>query len=250
LPEGALLGFAMAVFAALVGTWVATRLTDTAFARPPALRVGAVVAAVGITALTAYSLYRPAVDPGTRATVQLTDVNSGPNRTVQATVRMQPADAADDAEWFTGTAWQGHGFVVAPLEKIGDGVYRTTKPLPVHGQWKAMIRLHRGAELAAIPVYLPEDTAIPAKGVAATHTFTREFVSDKRLLQREQKTGVAGWLTAVAYLTVAAIGYFLLGLLAWGLHRLARVAPGAAAPPSGAGRRFDRAPARSPVAAG
>jgi len=112
-----------------------------------------------------------------------------------------------------------------------------------------MIRLHRGAELAAVPIYLPEDTAIPAKGVPATQHFTREFVSDKKLLQREQKTGVAGWLTAVAYLTVAAIGYFLLGLLAWGLHRLASVAPGAATRPGG--RRFERAPAapREPVAA-
>jgi hypothetical protein len=240
----------MALFAALVGTWVATRLNDTAFARPPALRIAAVLAAVGITACTAYALYRPAVEPGTTASVTLTDVQPGPNRTVQATVRLHPADAADDAEWFTGTAWQGHGFVVAQLKRIGPGLYRTTKPLPVHGDWKSMIRLHRGAELAAVPVYLPEDKAIPAKGVAAPQRFTREFVSDKKLLQREQKTGVAGWLTAVAYLTVAAIGYFLLGLLAWGLHRLARVAPGAATPPSGAGRRFERAPAtaREPVA--
>jgi hypothetical protein len=249
LPEGAVLGFAMAVLGALVGAWVATRLSDTAVQRPPALRAAAVVAAIGITALTALALYRPAVEEGVRAAVQLTDVESGAGRSVQAVVRFDPPSAPDGAEWLTATAWQGDGFVVDPLEKVGDGVYRTTRPLPVHGNWKAMIRLHRGAELAAIPVYMPEDKAIPAKGVPATQRFTREFVSDRQLLQREQKSGVAGWLTAVAYLTVAAIGYFLLGLLAWGLHRLAGAADREAPTrPAGArgGGRFRRPSAPAP----
>jgi hypothetical protein len=46
-------------------------------------------------------------------------------------------------------------------------------------------------------------------------------VPDNELLQREQKTDVAGSLTAIAYSVVAAIALSLLTLLAWGLHRLA-----------------------------
>jgi hypothetical protein len=56
-------------------------------------------------------------------------------------------------------------------------------------------------------------------------------VPDSQVLQREQKTDVAGTLTAIAYSVVAAIALALLALLAWGLHRLAVTSPGT--PPRG-----------------
>ena len=40
------------------------------------------------------------------------------------------------------------------------------------------------------------------------------------ILQRERKDGVSGWLTAAAYLTVAAIAASLIALIAWALLRL------------------------------
>ena len=55
------------------------------------------------------------------------------------------------------------------LERVGPGVYQTTKPIPVHGEWKALLRLHRGNSLQAVPIYLPRDTAIPAAEVPADH---------------------------------------------------------------------------------
>ncbi len=149
----------------------------------------------------------------------LTEVQSGPNRTVEAVVRMQPADAADDAECLTATAWQGGGFVVDKLQRVEEGVYRTTQPIPVHGSWKALIRMSRGNTLSAIPIFLPEDRAIPARGVPAPASFTRTFVADHTLLQREQKSA-AGWLWAVAYTVVGLIFLSLLALMAWALRRL------------------------------
>ena len=42
---------------------------------------------------------------------------------------------------------------------------KSTKPLPVHGTWKTLIRLQRDNYVAGLPVYLPEDSAIPAPAV-------------------------------------------------------------------------------------
>ena len=82
-----------------------------------------------------------------------------------------------------------------------------------------MIRLHDGRSLTAVPVYLPEDPAIPVKGVPAEASFTREFVADHELLQREQKTAAPA-LWGVAYAVVLGIALAFLGLLAWGVHRV------------------------------
>ena len=86
---------------------------------------------------------------------------------VQATVALQPADAAEGAEWFDLTAWQGGGLVVDRLEQIGPGRYRTTEPIPVSGSWKTMVRLHKGNSLTALPIYLPRDAAIPVGEIPA-----------------------------------------------------------------------------------
>ena len=151
---------------------------------------------------------------------------------MHADVTLNPRDAADDAEWLTATAWQGDGLVVDRLERVGPGRYRTTEPIPVHGNWKALIRLHNGNSLTAVPIFLPSDEALPAKEVPAEASFERTFVADHEILQREQKSAAPG-LTAIAYSVVVAIALSLLGLLAWGLHRLGSVSettPEAAAP--------------------
>jgi hypothetical protein len=68
---------------------------------------------------------------------------------------------------------------------------------------------------------MPRDDAIPAPGVPARASATRELTSDHKVLQREQKQGVPGWLDAVAHLVVLAIALSLLAVLAWGVGRLA-----------------------------
>jgi hypothetical protein len=159
--------------------------------------------------------------PGQSARVTLTDVAGGDQRQVSARIELSPRDAADDARWLTVTAWQGGGFVVDDLQRVGPGVYRTTRPIPVHGEWKALLRMHRGDSLQGVPIYMPRDAAIPAPEVPAERTFVRTFVPDKRLLQREAKDGASPVLSVAAYGTVLAIALTLLGSLAWGLRRLA-----------------------------
>ncbi len=233
-PEGALLGFVAAIAGALLGAWAGSRLSVTPAPGLLSLRRAAVVGAAGVAALVAFALYKPA-DEGVRAQVALTDVRGGSERTVNADVRLSPTGAADHAEWLTATAWQGDGLVVDRLRKVGPGHYRTTEPIPVNGNWKALIRLHNGNSLTAVPVFLPRDQAIPAKEVPARAEFTRTFVADHQILQREQKAA-AGWLTIAAYLGVVAIALALLALLVWGLHRLASGGGGAPRPPREAAR--------------
>jgi hypothetical protein len=252
VPEGIIFGLAAAVAGALIGAWIGDRLSVERRDHDRRLDRAALVAALGASVLIAVALYKPGVE-NVQAQVTLTDVSPAPQREVEATVRMIPADAADDAEWLTATAWQGDGFLVDRLERVSEGVYRTTQPIPVHGNWKALIRMHRGNTLSGVPIFLPEDRGIPAPEVAATAQFTRTFQADHRILQREQKSA-AGWLWAVAYAVVGLITFSLLALMAWALRRLSAAAgeppasdDGAASAPS---RRTARAPRPTPHATG
>ena len=109
-----------------------------------------------------------------------------------------------------------------------------------------MVRYSGGNTLNSMPIYLPEDPAIPVEGVPASPSFERSFQADHEVLQREQKD-VAGWLTIVAYLVVAAIAFALLVMIAWALHRLAVVveepsAAGAGGAPATHSERTDDRP--------
>ena len=158
-----------------------------------------------------------------QANVTLHNVRAGPQREVSATVRIDPPQAAKDPAWLNATAWQGGGLVIDKLAPAGNGVYRTTDPIPVWGDWKATIRLQRGRQILGLPIYMPNDAAIPwAPGVAAKRHFTRSFVADHEVLQREQKPGVPGWLKTAAPLVVLALALGFVASLAWGLGRVAR----------------------------
>jgi hypothetical protein len=174
------------------------------------------------------------------AAVTVDQVKPPPERTANLTVRLDPPDAADDAEWFNATAWQGGGSALVRMERVAPGTYRTAEPLPVDGSWKSIVRLHTGDAIRGMPVFMPEDPAIPAKEVAAPPSFTREFVLDKKNLQREQKEGVAGSLTTGAYLTVLAIATALIAALVFAVARLGGSGGGSEPPNRRAPRRRAR----------
>jgi hypothetical protein len=222
----------MAIAGGLVGAFVGSALGSARPARRVHLpRVAP--AAIGLAAIIAVMGYGLDTKPaeGMRASVALRDVTPAPNRAVEATVRIDPPTAAEDADWLTAMAWQGGGLHNDPLQKVGPGVWRTTKPLPVHGNWKALVRLQRKRSIVAVPVYLPKDAAIPAPETPAPARFERSFVLEKHILQREQKSDVPASLAKIAYSTVGSIVLALLTLLGWSLTRLAQKAdPGSAAP--------------------
>jgi hypothetical protein len=168
--------------------------------------------------------------PPIRAAVALEQTRPAPDREVVATVRLDPARAADDAKWFHAMAWQGGGSRLVPLREIGaggDGLYRTTEPVPVHGEWKAMIRLHTGSSILALPLYMPDDPAIPARGIPAPAHFDRAFQVDHEVLRREER-GAASWLTGAAYGALAVIALAWLAAIGAAVTRFER--RGAAVP--------------------
>jgi hypothetical protein len=226
LPEAAVAGLVTAVAAGAVGGFVGGALTGAGPAVGVPARLTAIdkraglLGGVALVAVLAWNV--PLAETGPRsATIALRDIDSGPQRTVAATIRVEPASAVGSKpEFFNVTAWQGGASVVDPLERTGPGEYRTTKPIPVHGGWKATLRLQQGSSLVAVPIFQPEDRAIPAPETPAVGNFTREFRPDIVVLQRERKQDVAGALSAVAYLTVLVIALALFALLAWSLLRV------------------------------
>jgi hypothetical protein len=215
LPEAAIAGIITAVASgALVSREDGRRLVS-------ADRRAALLAGLTLMAVIAWALPMSTSGPE-RAQVALKDIQSGPNRTVAATIRLEPRDAVKDPEFMNVTAWQGGGRVLDPLEKVGDGVYRTTKPIPVYDGWKSTMRIQQGDALISMPLYMPRDQAIPAEEVPAKANFTRGFVADHKVLQRERKENVPGVLTLIAYLTVLAIALGILALIAWSLLRVDR----------------------------
>jgi hypothetical protein len=221
LPEAPIAAFVIAVAGGVVGGFIGRALSAGDFTPQPVPRLALPAALVAIVAVLVYATPISSGEP-VRANLTLTEVAPPPERTVHGRVAFDPPDAADGATWLNSTAWQGGEgrSVVAPLEEVSEGVYRTTEPIPVYGTWKASIRLHEGTAVQGLAVYFPRDEAIPVEGIPARPQFTREFVLDKELLRREEKGDVPGWLAAFAYLSVLLIGLGLYGSMGWGLRRL------------------------------
>jgi hypothetical protein len=235
-PEGAIVGFLAALAGAMIGAWMGARITVDPGVPRPRLRVAALGGAVALTAMVAFGLYTVS-DQGVSARVALSDFSGGPGgREAHATIALDPPDAAAGADWFDVTAWQGGGLVIDRLERTGPGRYRTTGAIPIHGDWKTLLRLEQGNSLTALPIYLPADAAIPVAGVPAPASFERPFGNEHKLLQREQ-TGGSPAVVALAYSVVAGIALGLLALLAWALHRLS-FGPAAERRRAGAGRQL------------
>lgn len=222
LPAAIALSLPAAIAGGVLGSFIAGGLRlDAALVGRPRAWAAAGGSLLAFAAIVAVLL--PTTAPtDVNGRIALRTVQSGPDRTVMATVRFDDPAAVRDADWLTMTAWQGHGpLIVDHLRSLGDGVWATTRPIPVSGDWKAMIRFARGSDLAAIPVSLPADAAIPVGAVRALPIATRAFQPDRHVLQRERKQDVPGWLWGLSGLIVLGITASLLLLIGWGLVRLA-----------------------------
>jgi hypothetical protein len=193
LPEAAILGAVAAVGAAVLGAAVGGAIARDR-ARP--LPVAAVVAAGAACVLVvALPLPRAVGDVQADMTVDLVEQPGW----ADVEVRLTPSDAADDAYWFQATAWQGGGLVLADMEPTGEpGTYRTSEPVPVYGLWKTMLRLHRGGEMMAVPVWFPADAEI-GEGEIAARDRTIDFASERLYLMREAADRADGVLSPVVH---------------------------------------------------
>lgn len=198
LPEAMILATVGAVGAALLGVAFARALTGDGTARHPRTTV---VALAGLACLVVILLpmRRPTGD--VVADVRLEPAADG---TAFVTASLTPADAAEDAYWFQASAWQGGGLVVTEMQRTGDGPeYRSSEPVPVDGLWKSLLRLHRGAEMMTVPIYLPADPEIDEPEIPAVDRVAA-FESEREYLLRETHDGNA-WLSPLVHLYLVAV---------------------------------------------
>jgi hypothetical protein len=227
LPDAAVLGFVAAVAGSVIGAFIGRALLPPDVERQRAPRLAGVAAWAMALAVLVVPFHMTA-RTGYRATVGLIRVPGASTDEVSAVVSLDPPGAAVNANWFDVTDWQGgsgtwgggqEGLVIRQFRKVSPGIYRTDGSFPVGGNWKALIRLHTGNSIEAVPVFLPRDPAIPAPGVPATANFTRSFVADKQILQREA-TGGSPLVQNIAYALCGLIAVVWVASLAWGLHHL------------------------------
>ncbi len=161
------------------------------------------------------------------------------------TVTFEPADAVDDAAWFYALAWQGRGpggkiedvtrdpvadipgVVRVAMKSTGEpGQYVSEHPLPLYGQWKTLLRIHKlPRTMVAVPLHAPDDPAIEAaKGreIVTTNGEVVEVTSEKQFLQREVKDDVPGYLWALAYGLVMSSWVILILFFGWCYSSAAR----------------------------
>ena len=241
LVEGTLMAVVGGVTGALFGALLALGLRRQ-LPRPAVARTVFVASLLALSAGVVNGLIAT-VPTDVRATFEFDEVQAEP-RTANVQVELDPATAVDDPTWIQITAWQGDGLVVTNLERTAPGQYRTTEPVPLHGTWKTMLRVHDGRELYAVPIYLPEDPVIDAPAIPATDGVTREAVPEIEILQRELKDDAPGWLWALSGAIVLACTLAIVTAMGWGIGRFARRgtssdATQSAAPrvPAGAGSR-------------
>lgn len=212
-PEAVVLGVIAALGAAVLGAAVAAGLTRT----PIAISRLALVAA-GIACLGVILIPLPRTTGQVSADVRIEPTGGGRGDIVAT---LHPADAADDAYWFQASSWQGGGLVLADMKATGNpGEYRTEHPVPIGGSdtgqryWKTLLRLHRGLEMMAVPIYLPADPTINKPEIPAVDG-TRPFQSEREYLLRETSDGNA-WLSPLVHtgLVLAACGWTLAFVIA------------------------------------
>jgi hypothetical protein len=230
LPEALVVGLVAALAAAVLGAALATALAAPSPSRVPAPLV--VAAVLGV--LVSLALPAPRRVGDVTASIRLNWVDD--DRAI-VDVRLDPSDAADDARWFTAGSWQWGDRTIRHMEEIGPGRYTSEEPLFLGGRGKALLRLHRGAEMMAVAIRLPADPEYDLREVPAQDR-TTEFVGEQRYLQREADEA-DGWLARGVYALVAVLASAWVASLAFAVSRIGRdgrrqAAEGAAMGPRGA----------------
>ncbi|MCQ4121232.1 hypothetical protein [Rhodococcus tibetensis] len=232
-PEALAMAVPVGIAAGACGALLGRVLRSEGLPRPALSRTIVVATVLVIGGATANGLIATVPENAT-ATVALTDAAPEGGRMVNAEVTIDPPElASDDPAWVSILSWQGgpdldNGFTVDNLERTGPGTYRTNEPVPVHGTWKTLLRVQDGRTMTAVPIFLPSDPGIGAEELPAEASFTREFVPEITILQRERNFDHPSWLFAAASLVVLACTLALVSALAWGAGRIGKYTRGQA----------------------
>lgn len=200
-PEAVVLAVVAAAGGAVLGT------TLGGVARSRSLGIGPrALAAAGLAVVVVLALPYPRRTGDVTAAITLDYTGDG-RGWVEA--ELTPPGAADGARWFQASAWQGGGLVTADMEEVAPGTWRSERPVPIEAPWKTLLRLHRGAEMMAVPLFLPADARIDGPRGAEFPALDKvaPFEDESLYLLREQEGGgspVYGWGVPGLVLSLAA----------------------------------------------
>ncbi len=233
-PEALAMAVPVAILVGVCGAMAGMVITGQRLPRR-AIGIGIVVATVLVIGGAVANGLQYQVPKDATAAIKLTEIsNVNGHKMVQADVRINPPNLiSSNPEWVSILSWQGglaneRGIVVDNLQRVGPGHYRSTKDIPVWGQWKTLLRVHDGKILAGVPIYLAADPGIgkPAEGIAAQRPNAPEifgaphFQQEMTILQRERTTDAPAWLWTAAGLVVLACTLTLIAGLTWGAGRI------------------------------
>jgi hypothetical protein len=225
-PEAYVLALLAAVSGGVLGAMIGRALLPSTATRSATPHFAAGLAFAGALGVIAVALPIGST-AGAKADVVVTAARAS---TADLTITLHPASLANDVAWFNVTSWQGSrelvggtGLQITLLDRVSPGVYKTQHPVPVAGDYKSVLRLATSTTQQAIPVYMPEDKGIPAAGIPASPTFTRDFQPDQSLLQREAIGGSTS-LKRIAYGVLGVLALLWIATLSLGLRRLDRSA--------------------------
>jgi len=170
----------------------------------PAVGRSIMVGSVVVTALAVANGLHATVPKDAQASFQVTEVGTQSSPEILVDVELTEGLVDKHPTWVQVTAWQGGGpgVVTDRLERTGDNTWRSTKPVPIGGNWKTLLRVQDGRMLTAVPIYLPADEALGAEELPTDASFTRDFIPEIDILQRERSEDHPAWLWGAANLVV------------------------------------------------
>ena len=217
--------------------------------RLPSPNVGRVivVGSILVTGAAAANGLYATVPKDATASITTTQVGTDAEPEIMAKVSVQPADLIDDdPTWVQLTAWQGgtddtKGVVTHRLKRTGENTWESTQPVPVGGNWKTLLRVQDGRMLAGVPIFMPADAPLDVKEVPVEPKFTRDFVPEIEILQRERDFDSPAWMWGVANLIVLLCSLAILAGISVAVGRVSRriaelgAAPVGSTPPTSDG---------------
>ncbi|MGV0583620.1 hypothetical protein ABQE45_07720 [Mycobacteroides chelonae] len=225
-PEALAMSVPAAIAMGVCGALLGMVLTGQKLPKRSVSITAVVLTVLVLGAVVANGL-RTEVPEHATATITLSELsNDAGKQMVSADVVINPRDLiSDDPEWVTILSWQGglandHGLAIDRLQKISEGHYRSTQPIPVYGSWKTLLRVQDGTTMTGVPIFLPADPGIGAPETPALTSSTRPFTQELTILQRERNQNHPSWLFNVASLVVLFCTLVLIAALSWGAGRI------------------------------
>lgn len=221
--EGLLMAIPVGIAAGLCGALFSLGLQG----RLPARNVGRVIVtgSVLVLGIAVANGLHATVPKNASADFVLTQVGTEAQPEVMTRLTLKPAGLVDEhPTWVQITAWQGGGagVVTDRLRRTGQDTWESTKPVPVGGNWKTLLRVQDGRTLAAVPIFLPADAPLEVKEVPASASFTRQFVPEIDILQRERNGDSPAWMWGAANLVVLLCSLAIILGIGVSVSRVAR----------------------------